>query len=186
MGAEGLLKPRRLYTIGHSTRPVDQLIAILKEYNVDLVVDIRNVAVPEVSGPFARGFPDRLRNQGISYCRPIGLSRFPSIMNPMTTQNCSLETLKAYRAFRESEAFQLQLRAFIEIAAGFANPLLFCAETLPWRCHRSFIADALLALGIPVTHLLKKGLMISHSLAAGTAPGGPSPPEKKSILHDPL
>jgi uncharacterized protein (DUF488 family) len=138
-----------VYTIGHSTRSQEELIALLRQYGVETLVDVRSM-------PRSRRHPwfnseelaPALAKAGIAYAhlpRLGGLRRGLGEASPnMGWRNTSF---RGYADYMQSPEFAEGMEALRQLAAD--GPVaLMCAEAVPWRCHRSLIADALLARGV--------------------------------------
>jgi uncharacterized protein (DUF488 family) len=151
-------------TIGHSTRTLDELVSILRDAGATLVVDVRTVPRSRRNPQFDRDtLPGTLGAAGIAYRHEPALG---GLRRPRADSRNTAWTNASFRGFAdhmETEAFE----AAIETVAGLAGegrPALMCAEAVPWRCHRSLLADALLVRGIEVRHLLGLGRSAAHAL----------------------
>lgn len=153
-----------LHTVGFSTRTVEELVAILRSAAIELVVDVRTV-------PRSRHTPQWNREHaaialpphGVRYHHLPGLGGFrkPRPDSP----NAGWRNL-AFRGFADYMAtadFAAGLDALLALAAG-ARVAIACTEAVPWRCHRSLVADAVLARGIAVGHLMGAGSVRPHAL----------------------
>jgi uncharacterized protein (DUF488 family) len=161
-----------LYTIGHSNRPVTELIAMLHAAGVTRLVDVRAV-------PKSRRWPqyDRaalqasLEREGIEYAwrgGTLGGFRKPAPDSP----NVALDgAFRGYADHMATPAFAAALDELLTVAAPTA---ILCAEKLPAECHRSLITDYVLARGSEVVHLVAPGLSEAARVhpAARTVPGG--------------
>ncbi len=158
------MQNKRLYTIGHSTHTLEELLALLGAYTIQLLVDVRTIprsrAHPQFSSSF---FSDALRAVGIDYrhLQALGGLRHPAHGSPNTGwRNASFRGFADYMA---TPAFQAGL-AELEELAGRHTTAIMCAEALPWRCHRSLIADALTIAGWQVYHIMSKKTAREHTL----------------------
>jgi uncharacterized protein (DUF488 family) len=143
-----------MFTIGHGTRPVDELIDVLRENGVQTVIDVRRYPASRRNPQFER---DRLARDlaahGITYewwgdelggrRKAAARSRHPAWRDP---------SFRAYADYMDSEEFR---RAFDALLARVAETptTVMCAETLWWKCHRRLIADAATLAGVSVVHL---------------------------------
>ncbi|MCZ7395702.1 MAG: DUF488 domain-containing protein [Candidatus Methanoperedens sp.] len=147
-------KSSLVFTIGHSTRTLDDFISLLKAHSVAMVVDIRTVPRSRHNPQFnIETLPDNLRAAGIGYMHMPGLGglRRPRKDSPnMGWRNMSF---RGFADYMQTQEFETNLQELMRIAASVQVALL-CAEAVPWRCHRSLIADALLVRGIRVEHIL--------------------------------
>ncbi len=159
-------KTTRVLTIGHSTRTIEEFVSILKAHGVTCVVDIRTVPRSRHNPQFNREtLPAALKPAGIAYLHLAGLGglRRPKADSINTAwKNASF---RGFADYMQTSEFKQTLDSFIELA-NEARVALMCAEAVPWRCHRSLIADALLARGIPTEHIMSKTRRNAHSLRA--------------------
>lgn len=143
-----------LYTVGHGTRPVEELIAVLHDAGVTRVVDVRRFPGSRRNPQFARAALEcTLPEAGISYewqgetlgGRRHGAehTRHPALHNA---------AFRAYADHMDTEEFRTALHALLAEAAR-EHTAVMCAETLWWRCHRRLIADATTLQGVDVWHL---------------------------------
>ncbi len=157
--------PEQIYTVGHSTRTLEELVALLKDHGIQQVVDVRRFPTSRRMPWFAREHLETtLPRQGIQY-HWLG------------------DLLGGYRRggyprYMESEAFQEGLRRLEHLARQRPTALL-CAERLWFRCHRRFIADALCHRGWQVIHLVDPGRRQPHPCTLN------SPHSEKSIGRTP-
>jgi uncharacterized protein (DUF488 family) len=145
----------RIWTIGHSTRTIDEFISLLKENEIKLVVDVR-------AWPGSKRYPqfnkdalaESLTAHGIRYehCPELGGKRksMPDSRNT-AWRNASF---RGYADYMETEQFQKGIERLLDVAAEAKSTAIMCAEAVWWRCHRSLIADYLKARGVEVLHIL--------------------------------
>ena len=147
-------RPKAVLTIGHSTRTLEALIELLKAHDVERLVDVRTIPRSSRNPQFNREtIPEALRKAHIGYrhMKELGGLRHPRRDSPNTAwRNASF---RGYADYMLEPEFATALDQLIELAAEKRTAVM-CAEAVPWRCHRSLIADALLARGIPVEHIL--------------------------------
>jgi uncharacterized protein (DUF488 family) len=141
-----------LFTIGHSNRPIEALLAMLREAGVKRVVDVRAIPKsrrwPQYDGEALRRL---LAAEGIEYVwrgEALGGFRKPVPGSP----NVALDG--AFRGFADHMATPAFARAIDELLAGAAPTAIMCAEKLPAECHRSLITDYAIARGVDVIHLV--------------------------------
>lgn len=154
-----------LFTVGHGARTLDDLIALLGIAGVDLVVDVRRFPGSRRHPHFSRESLGReLPTHGISYewwGEELGGRR--KVAERSRHLAWRVEAFRAYADHMESDEFQDALDRLI-VTAKSAVPGVMCAETLWWRCHRRLIADALVARGHEVFHLVQQGSTQTHTL----------------------
>jgi uncharacterized protein (DUF488 family) len=147
------LKPVIL-TIGHSTHPLETFIQLLQAHGVTKVVDVRTVPRSRYNPQFNREtLPEQLKLAGIGYAHLAGLGglRHPRVDSP--NRGWHNASFRGYADYMQTPEFAANLEALIQMAQK-ERLALMCAEAVPWRCHRSLIADALWLRGVPVEHIL--------------------------------
>ena len=185
-----------LFTVGHSTRTAEELLALLNEAGVSELVDVRRY-------PGSRRFPQfgreplarALRDAGVAYGHEpdLGGRRTPRADSPNTFWR--EDAFRGYADHMATPTFRSALTRVLERAQAAAVAVM-CAEALPSRCHRQLIADAALVRGSVVTHLLAPGRSEPHTLHPAARPdasGGlvyPSPGQTRmfstsSVLRRP-
>jgi uncharacterized protein (DUF488 family) len=156
-----------LYTVGHSTRPLAELAAILRAHGVRQVVDVRTVPRSRHNPQFNKAaLGPALRARRINYRHMKALGGLRHARNDSTLnagwRNASF---RGYADYMQSDEFAAGLAGLLEIAAKRPTAIL-CAEAVPWRCHRSMIADAATARGVAVRHLMSPTSARPHTLNA--------------------
>lgn len=154
----------RVYTIGHSTRSLDELVALLHTFDVSLLADIRTIPRSRHNPQFnGDALPSSLRGRGVRYVhlpRLGGLRRANKESLNTGWRNASFRGFADYMMTDEFEAGLSELRAL----TANATVALMCAEAVPWRCHRSLVADALVARGAHVEHITRPSRSTPHRL----------------------
>jgi uncharacterized protein (DUF488 family) len=158
-----------VWTIGHSTRPIEEFVALLKANRITLIADVRKL-------PGSRRFPQfnqtelkqSLNAAGIGYEHLPGLGgRRPARKDsPSGEWNNGAWKNAAFRGFADymqTPEFADNLARVVELARS-ERIALMCAEAVPWRCHRSLIADSLIAHGIRVENIIGAGKTQPHTL----------------------
>ncbi|MFL5462622.1 MAG: DUF488 family protein [Gemmatimonadaceae bacterium] len=148
------MDPAKLFTIGHSTRTLEDFIGLLQREGVSHLADVRafptSARYPHFNGA---NLEASLAQSGIGYSHHPSLGgrrRGKRDSNNTAWRNASF---RAYADHMETREFAHALDDLLEIAAREPTAVM-CAEAVPWRCHRSLIADAAVARGIPVFHIL--------------------------------
>ncbi|CAN5635086.1 DUF488 domain-containing protein [soil metagenome] len=156
--------PPRIFTIGHSTRSIQEFIAVLNEYKLKLVVDVRTIPKSRHNPQFGQ---ERLRKalnkNGIEYVHRThlgGLLHASKTSKNMGWRNASF---RGYADYMQTDEFKKALHRLVARSRR-KRLVMMCAEAVPWRCHRSLIADALFAHGIPVEDLFTKTSHQPHRL----------------------
>ncbi|WP_438025822.1 DUF488 domain-containing protein [Sorangium sp. So ce233] len=163
-----------VFTAGHGTRSLEELVELLGEGPADTLVDVRRFPGSTRSPHLARAaLAEALPPLGVTYVfrgdtlggRRTGRDDSPHVAweNP---------SFRAYADHMETDAFQRALSELVAEARAGRRMALLCAETLWWRCHRRLIADALVARGLAVVHLLGPGARAPHALNPAARPDG--------------
>jgi uncharacterized protein (DUF488 family) len=170
--------PNRFFTIGHSTRPIDEFTALLMAAEVKLVVDVRTFPRSRTNPQFNRdALPTSLAAHGIAY------EHFPALgglrgkqpgVSPDVNAFWENASFHNYADYALSEDFRTSLEKLR--ALGHSTRLtVMCAESLWWRCHRRIIVDYLIAAGEEVFHILRPG----HIEQARLTPEARVEPERR-------
>ncbi len=179
---------RTIFTVGHSTRTVGELVALLRQVDVDLLVDVRSIprsrAMPQFN---IDRLPDSLAVEGIGYQHLLllgGRRHHPKGAPPSTNTLWRLLAFRNYADYAETDAFRAGLHGLLAFAQQHRCAIM-CAEAVWWRCHRRIIADHLLARGIPVQHIMGLGQVTPATLTPGArvldeTPRYPAPNEDGS------
>lgn len=153
-----------MWTVGHSTRSLDELVGILRAHDIERVVDVRKMPRSRRQPQFNVDTLGRdLAAASIGYVHMPGLGglRRGRPDSPNTAwRNASF---RAYADYMQTDEFAANLDALLREAHG-ARVAIMCAEAVWWRCHRSLIADALVARGVPVEHILDATRLEPHAL----------------------
>jgi uncharacterized protein (DUF488 family) len=137
-----------VFTIGHSTRPIEDFIALLKAHEIQLLIDVRTVPRSRHNPQFNRdALPASLHAAHIKYQHMPELGGLRHARKDSTNLAWRNLSFRGYADYMETPEFEKALTHLIE-QSQFHRTAIMCAEAVPWRCHRSLIADALLARGI--------------------------------------
>jgi uncharacterized protein (DUF488 family) len=146
-----------VYSIGHSTRPLDEFLRLLRAHGVTHVVDTRTVPRSRRNPQYNReALPEALRPAGIGYAHVPGLGGLRRPRRDSVNTAWRNAGFRGYADYMQTPEFAESLQALIALAAR-AQVAVMCAEAVPWRCHRSLIADALTVRQVPVEHILDGG-----------------------------
>jgi uncharacterized protein (DUF488 family) len=145
---------RTIWTLGHSTRPLDEFLGLLGHYRLEAVADVRRFPGSRRQPQYAQAaLRDSLGGSGIAYrwLPALGGRRRPRPDSPNSAwRNASF---RGYADHIQTAEFAAGLDELLEIA-GRLRTTLVCAEALWWRCHRALISDVLRLRGIEVVHIL--------------------------------
>jgi len=153
-----------VFTLGHSTRSAAELIALFAGAGVERLVDVRRFPGSRRHPQFGReALAIALSEAGIEYrhAADLGGRRQPRPDSPNTAWRVA--AFRGYADYMDSPEFRAALDRLVAWSAERPTAVL-CAEAVPWRCHRRLIADALVARGIDVVHLLAPGRSEHHAL----------------------
>ncbi|HZQ41275.1 MAG TPA: DUF488 domain-containing protein [Rhizomicrobium sp.] len=174
-----------IFTVGHSTLPIENFIQILKTYGIECLLDIRTVPKsrhnPQFNGDDLR---DSLGKAGIGYRALPALGGLRHARKDSLNTGWRNKSFRGYADYMQTGEFQDGLRDLID-TASHARVAIMCAEAVPWRCHRSLVADALNARGIPVVEILSETAHRMHKLTPFAHVEGNQvsyPPEQGSLL----
>jgi uncharacterized protein (DUF488 family) len=152
--------PNPFFTIGHSTRPIEEFVALLKAAKVELVVDVRTVPRSRTNPQFNRDvLPASLAPHGVAYEHLPelgGLRGLQRDVSPDVNAFWDNASFHNYADYATSEGFRSGLENLRELGHATRSSVM-CAEAVWWRCHRRIIADYLLAAGEEVFHILGPG-----------------------------
>jgi uncharacterized protein (DUF488 family) len=151
-----------IWTIGHSTRPIEEFIELLRINSIDAVADVRRF-------PSSRRYPQyneaelrsALAAQGIGYLwlPSLGGRRQPLPDSPNTAWRN--DAFRGYADHIATEEFASGLFDLLGVAEGVPTAVM-CSEAVWWRCHRSLIADVLCSIGIDVMHIMDSKTTTTH------------------------
>jgi uncharacterized protein (DUF488 family) len=155
-----------IYTIGHSTRPADEFLSILKAFSIELVADIRTIPRSRRNPQYDQESLKRfLAEHGIGYVHlpALGGLRHPKKNSPNT--GWTNASFRGYADYMQTPEFNRAIEDLIARAAE-EELVIMCAEAVPWRCHRSLVGDALLVRGIHVEDILSEKASKPHKVTA--------------------
>ena len=158
--------PATIWTIGHSTRPIEEFLSLLAGARIKVVADVR-------SFPGSRKYPQYCKEAlaetlatysiGYHWLQSLGGRRRAMPDSPNTAwRNASF---RGYADYMSSTEFERGLTQLLKVASQ-SHTAIMCAEAVWWRCHRSMIADALCARDIEVIHILDSKHGMVHPMTA--------------------
>jgi len=178
--------PPVVFTIGHSTRPIRDFIRLLRAHDIQRVVDVRTIPRSRHNPQFNRDrLSAALHGARIHYRHLPGLGGLRRATRDSPNLGWRNASFRGYADYMQTPTFRQSLDRCVELAKQ-ERLVLMCAEAVPWRCHRSLIADALLARAIEVREITSGVRTQPHSLTpwarvTGTVVTypGPAPPEHR-------
>ena len=158
------MKNNTIYTIGHSTRTIDEFIHILQAFEIELVVDVRTIPGSRYNPQFNQ---DELRRHleqvdiGYSHIKELGGLRHTT----KTSTNTGWRNLsfRGFADYMQTKEFEKGIYLLIDISK-MKQTVIMCAEAVPWRCHRSLIGDALVVRNIPVEDIMSEKTSKPHKI----------------------
>ena len=165
-GSQTGAAPALILTVGHSAWPLEEFLGRLQAHGVTLVVDVRKMPRSRRNPQFNRDtLPASLRDAGSGYVDLPGLGGLRRRRPDSPNAGWKNASFQGYADYMLTPEFEQSLHELIGRARG-ERASLMCAEAVPWRCHRSLIADALVVRGVSVRHILSPTRAQEHALHA--------------------
>lgn len=153
-----------IYTIGHSTRSLEEFIKLIQHYGITYVIDIRSIPrslhVPQFN---ENEFKKALKHVGIKYTHLKKLGGFRHTKADSVNTAWHNASFRGYADYMQTEDFKKGIERLIDYAAD-DTVVIMCSEAVPWRCHRSLVGDALLVRGIVVEDIFSLTSVKPHKL----------------------
>lgn len=156
-----------ILTIGHSTRGLDEFLALLRAHHVTQLADIRTVPRSRRHPQFAREMlSESVPAAGVAYRHFPALGGLRKPRRDSTNTAWQNDSFRGYADYMETAPFSAALDELIawSTSAGAGRTVTMCAESVWWRCHRQLVADALVARGIEVRHIMSATSAPQHKL----------------------
>jgi uncharacterized protein (DUF488 family) len=153
-----------IFTLGHSTLPIEAFVALLHAYGVERLVDIRTTPRSRHNPQFNDdALAESLKAQHLDYVhlRALGGLRHPR--RDSLNTGWRSEGFRGFADYMQTEEFEEALAALTRMSRE-RRVAIMCAEAVPWRCHRSLVSDALSVRGIPVVEILSQSSYRMHEL----------------------
>jgi uncharacterized protein (DUF488 family) len=174
-----------VFTVGHSTLPIERFIALLQTYGIERLVDIRTMPRSRHNPQFNNtALAGSLTVAHLEYVPMQALGGLRHARKDSPNTGWRNGGFRGYADYMQSEEFQDALKTLIQLRRQ-KRVAIMCAEAVPWRCHRSLIADALSVRGIPVVEILSESSYRTHKLTAFAQVEGMQityPPEQATLL----
>jgi uncharacterized protein (DUF488 family) len=143
-----------MWTVGHSTRTLEDFLAILRAHGVTVLVDVRKLPRSRRQPQFnVDTLPATLAAAGIGHAHFAGLGGLRQPRPDSVNRAWKNPSFRAYADYMQTDMFTAELERLLALGER-ERVAIMCAEAVWWRCHRSLIADALVARGEPVRHIL--------------------------------
>ncbi len=153
-----------IHTIGHSTRTLEELLALLQENGVQTLVDVRTVPRSRRNPQFNQdALAGSLRAAGLEYVHFSGLGGFRAARPDSPNTGWANVQFRGFADYMLTPEFEQNLGDLLDLAQR-TRIAIMCAEALYWRCHRSLISDALTVRGVVVVHIMRPGHVEPHRL----------------------
>jgi uncharacterized protein (DUF488 family) len=153
-----------LWTIGHSTRSIDEFLGLLKAHHIQQLVDVRTIPRSRHNPQFnTETLSKSLKHEGLKY------RHFPELGGLRKAKKDSINTgwrnksFRGYADYMQTDEFRRAIEELIAYGTS-KKTVIMCAEAVPWRCHRSLIADVFVTRGWEVRHIVSGTIADRHQL----------------------
>ena len=174
-----------IFTVGHSTLPLEEFIALLAAYGIECLADIRTVPRSRHNPQFnGDTLGKALRAHKIEYVPLQALGGLRHARKDSRNMGWHNASFRCYADYMQTEEFAGGLEELIALSRK-GRTAIMCAEAVPWRCHRSLVADALSVRGVPVVEILSATSYRDHKMTPFALVEGNSityPPEQAALL----
>ena len=153
-----------VFNLGHSTLPIDRFMALLKAYRIERLVDIRTIPRSRHNPQFNdTALAHSLTAEQLEYVPMQALGGLRHARKDSPNAGWRNENFRGYADYMQTEPFQDALAALIQMSQE-RRVAIMCAEALPWKCHRSLVADALNVRGVAAVEILSESKYQMHKL----------------------
>ena len=160
------MKRPRIFTIGHSTRSIDEFVGLLRAHGVRGIVDVRSIPRSRHNPQFnADVLKHSLEQRDITYKHVKELGGLRHAKKDSLNLGWRNASFRGFADYMATPEFSEGLQSLIEIASARETSMM-CAEALPWRCHRSLIGDALTKKGWMVLDIMSRTVAARHLLTS--------------------
>jgi uncharacterized protein (DUF488 family) len=151
-------------TVGHSTRTLAEFIRLLRSHEVSCIVDVRTVPRSRHNPQFNKtSLPGALKKAGLNYVHMPGLGGLRHAKRDSVNMGWRNASFRGFADYMQTSEFKLSIEELMQLAKQ-ERVALMCAEAVPWRCHRSLIADALLVRRIRTEDIMSPIRRTVHTL----------------------
>jgi uncharacterized protein (DUF488 family) len=155
-----------IYTIGHSNRSAADFIAMLKAHDIAVLADVRTIPRSRHNPQFGGdALAATLAGESIRYVHMPDLGGLRRPRPDSINAGWRNDSFRGYADYMQTPAFADAVAGLIELGSA-APTAIMCAEAVPWRCHRSLVADALVARGIEAVEIASKTRSTPHKLTS--------------------
>jgi uncharacterized protein (DUF488 family) len=174
-----------VFTVGHSTLPIERFVALLQTYGIERLVDIRSIPASRHNPQFNEtALAESLKAEHLEYLHMRALGGLRRARKDSPNTGWRNESFRGYADYMQTEAFRNALESLIEMSRH-KRVAIMCAEAVPWRCHRSLVADALGVRGVPSIEILSESSYRTHTLTPFAEVHGLQityPPQQATLL----
>jgi uncharacterized protein (DUF488 family) len=174
-----------IFTIGHSTLPIEQFIAVLESYGIKSLVDIRTIPRSRHNPQFNdTALAESLKAPHLDYVHLKALGGLRRPRKDSENTGWRNEGFRGFADYMPTEEFRDALASLIRMSREKRSAIM-CAEAVPWRCHRSLVADALSVRDVPVVEILSESSWRMHQLTPFARVEGTHityPPQQPALL----
>jgi uncharacterized protein (DUF488 family) len=177
--------PNTIFTVGHSTLAIERFLSLLQTYAIECLADIRTVPRSRHNPQFNSDALVRAAKAGnIEYLPLPALGGLRHARKDSPNTGWHNESFRGYADYMQTEAFEEGLKTLIHMSR-LKHTAIMCAEAVPWRCHRSLVADALSVRGISVIEIMSVSSYRTHKLTPFAQVAGTTityPPRQATLL----
>lgn len=160
------MKKPIIFTIGHSTHPIEEFIELLHTYGIQEVVDVRTIPMSGYNPQFNKDVLDKsLKKAGIKYRHLEKLGGLRHTVKDSQNLGWRNKSFRGFADYMSTPEFEEGLETLVDIASSEVSAIM-CAVAVPWRCHRSLIGDALTKKGWLVKDIMSKNKATRHKLTS--------------------
>jgi len=157
-------KSRTILTVGHSTRSIEEFVELLRAHEVEVLIDVRTIPRSRHNPQFEQpALAKSLSQEGIDYQHMKDLGGLRKPRSDSINSGWRNESFRGYADYMQTPEFTDAIESLIRFSQT-KRVAIMCAEAVPWRCHRSLIADALVVRGVPVEHIMSPTRRDVHHL----------------------
>jgi uncharacterized protein (DUF488 family) len=155
-----------IFTVGHSTHPIEEFVDLLGAHGVSQLVDIRTIAKSRHNPQFwEEAMRESLPENGIAYQRLESLGGLRPTTKDSPNGEWKNKSFRGYADYMQTDAFEAGLAELLALSQKKPTAIM-CAEAVPWRCHRSLVGDALIVRGVEVLDIMTPKSARPHKLTS--------------------
>ena len=155
-----------LWTIGHSTKPIDEFLALLRAHGIQQLIDVRTIPRSRHDPQYNNeALSKSLQHEDLSYKHMPKLGGLRKPKKDSINTGWRNESFRGYADYMQAAEFWRALNELMADGQGLRTAIM-CAEAVPWRCHRSLIADALVVKNWHVRHIMSEAKANAHQLTS--------------------